>query len=89
VLRDVPTVDPGTIQDAGPWAVALFVLLSVIAAILHGDLVPGWIHRRVEAERVALRAELDARNAESAAVLEAIAALAKRIPPTRRRAPDG
>lgn len=60
--------DPAAIRDAGPWAISIFVIvsvfLSVLTAIIRGTLVPGYIHKRVDAERVALRAELDQRNAQ-------------------------
>ena len=71
--------DPAAIRDAGPWAVSLFVLLSVIVAVLHGDLVPGWIHKRTEAERVALRSELDERNAHYDKMAGAVEELAKAV----------
>ena len=75
----MPPIDPGAIQDAGPWAIAVFILLSVVGAILHGDLVPGWIYKRNDAERVALRIELDERNAHYDKTAGAVAELAKLV----------
>lgn len=49
--------DLSTIADAGGWACFAFLALLVIGAILHGDLIPGPIHRREIARGDRLEAE--------------------------------
>lgn len=42
-------IDPAllkAISDAGGWVVSCAILIGVIVAIIHGDLVPGREHRR-------------------------------------------
>lgn len=39
-----------TIYDIGGWCFAVVVLALILVAIVRGDLVPGWIHKR-EIER--------------------------------------
>lgn len=46
----MPIDIPKALIDAGGWVTAAAVCIGVIGAIIHGDLVPGSIHRR-EIER--------------------------------------
>ena len=51
----MPTVD--VIADAGGWAFSGFLAISIIVALIRGDLVPGFIHRREIARGDRLEAE--------------------------------
>jgi len=57
--------------SAAGWTVAVALLLLVLAALVHGDLVPGWIHKREIARGDKLETRLDADTAKTEAAAAA------------------
>jgi hypothetical protein len=60
-------VDPVALAQAGPVAILLFILGALFAAIVRGDLVPGFIYKAavLRAEKAEAIAELAVKNVEN------------------------
>ena len=69
-------MDPVSLAQAGPVAILLFILAGLFAAIVRGDLVPGFIYKAavLRAEKAEAIAELAVKNVEAvtAAVQKAL-----------------